>query len=40
MKKNNLIISKSGNTIDTIVNANILLKKGDKNLFITENKKS
>jgi|TARA_B110000037_G_scaffold168945_1_gene191414 glucose-6-phosphate isomerase len=39
-KKNNLIISKSGNTIDTIVNANILLKKGDKNLFITENKKS
>ena len=39
-KKNNLIISKSGNTIDTIVNANILLKKADKNLFITENKKS
>ena len=39
-KKNNLIISKSGNTIDTIINANILLKKGDKNLFITENKKS
>jgi glucose-6-phosphate isomerase len=37
---NNLIISKSGNTIETIVNANILLKKKDKHLFITENKKS
>jgi glucose-6-phosphate isomerase len=37
---NNLIISKSGNTIETIVNANILLKKKDKNLFITEKKKS
>ena len=41
-KKNltNLIISKSGNTIETIVNANILLKKKDKNIFITENKNS
>ena len=37
---NNLIISKSGNTTETIVNANILIKKKDKNLFITENKKS
>ena len=37
---NNLIISKSGNTIETIVNANILIKKKDKNLFITEKKKS
>ena len=37
---NNLVISKSGNTIETIVNSNILLKKADKNLFITENKKS
>ena len=37
---NNLIISKSGNTTETIVNANILIKKRDKNLFITENKKS
>ena len=36
----NLIVSKSGNTIETIVNANILLKKKDKNIFITENKKS
>ena len=41
-KKNftNLIISKSGNTLETIVNSNIILKKGDKNIFITENKKS
>ncbi len=37
---NNLIISKSGNTIETIVNSNILIKKKDKNLFITENKQS
>jgi len=36
----NLIISKSGNTIETIVNANILVKKRDKNIFITENKNS
>jgi len=41
-KKNftNLIISKSGNTIETIINANILIKKKDKNIFITENKNS
>ena len=37
---NNLIISKSGNTTETIVNANILIKKRDENLFITEKKKS
>ncbi len=39
-KKNytNLIISKSGNTIETIINANILIKPKDKNIFITENK--
>ena len=37
---NNLIISKSGNTTETIVNANILIKKKDRNLFITEKKKS
>ena len=36
----NLVVSKSGNTIETIVNSNILIKKGDKNIFITENKKS
>jgi len=37
---NNLVISKSGNTIETIVNSNILIKKNDKNLFITETKPS
>jgi len=36
----NLIISKSGNTIETIVNANLLIKKEDRNIFITENKKN
>ncbi len=36
----NLIVSKSGNTIETIVNSNIILKKNDKNIFITENKNS
>ncbi len=41
-KKNfvNLIISKSGNTIETIVNSSIYIKKKDKNIFITENKKN
>jgi len=41
-KKNytNLIVSKSGNTIETIVNANIFIKKKDRNIFITENKNS
>ena len=41
-KKNytNLVISKSGNTIETIVNFNILTKKNDKSIFITENKKN
>ena len=36
----NLIVSKSGNTIETISNANIYINKKDKNIFITENKKS
>ena len=36
----NLVVSKSGNTIETIVNSNILLKKKDKNIFITENSKN
>ncbi len=36
----NLIISKSGNTIETIANVNIFVKKKDKNIIITENKKS
>ena len=37
---NNLIVSKSGNTIETIVNANILIKNKDKNLILTEKKNS
>ncbi len=37
-KKINLIISKSGNTLETISNSNIILNKKDKNIFITENK--
>ena len=37
-KKNlNLVISKSGNTLETIFNSNIFIKKNDKNIFITEN---
>ena len=36
----NLIVSKSGNTIETISNANIFIKKNDENIFITENKKT
>jgi len=39
-KYTNLIVSKSGNTIETIVNANILINKKDENLFITENNPS
>lgn len=37
---NNLVVSKSGSTIETIVNFNILVGKKDKNLVITENKNS
>ena len=39
-KKLNIIISKSGNTLETIANSNILINNKDKNIFITENKKS
>jgi len=39
-KFTNIIVSKSGETIETIVNSNILIKKGDNNIFITENKRS
>ena len=41
-KKNfvNLVVSKSGNTIETIVNFNTLVKKKEKNIFITEKKNS
>ena len=34
----NLIISKSGNTLETIANSNIILERNVKNIFITENK--
>ena len=33
----NLIVSKSGNTLETISNVNLLIKNDDKNIFITEN---
>ena len=36
----NLIISKSGNTLETIANSNAYIKENDKNIFITEDKKS
>ncbi len=39
-KNLNLIISKSGNTLETITNMNILIKKNQKNIFITQNKES
>ena len=38
--KLNLIISKSGNTLETIVNSNVVLNKNVKNIFITENNSS
>ena len=36
----NLIISKSGNTLETIANANTLIKSKENNIIITENKDS
>ena len=41
-KKNtlNMVISKSGNTLETISNVSVLIKKKEKNIFISENKKS
>ena len=41
-KRLNIIISKSGNTLETLSNLNIILKKQkkNKNLIITENKKN
>ena len=38
--KLNLIISKSGNTLETIVNSNVIVNKKVKNIFIIENNKS
>lgn len=37
-KKLNLIVSKSGETLETISNVNVLINKKDVNVFITENK--
>ena len=37
-KSLNLVVSKSGNTIETVVNSNIYIKREDENIFITENK--
>jgi len=39
IKATNIIISKSGNTLETIVNSNLLINQ-KKNIFITENKNS
>ncbi len=40
-KKNlTLIISKSGNTLETISNVNVLINKNEKNIFLTEQKKN
>ena len=39
-KSLNIIISKSGNTLETISNFNVIKKKNDMNIFITENKDS
>ena len=36
----NLIISKSGSTLETISNSNIFINKNYSNVFITENKQS
>ena len=37
-KSVNLVVSKSGNTIETVVNSNIYIRRKDVNIFITENK--
>ena len=37
-KSVNLVVSKSGNTIETVVNSNIYIRRKDANIFITENK--
>ena len=39
-KKVTLVVSKSGNTLETISNVNVLINKNENNIFITENKKS
>ena len=37
-KNVNLVVSKSGNTIETVVNSNIYIRRKDANIFVTENK--
>jgi len=39
-KKITIVVSKSGNTLETISNISIHLKKKEKNIFLTENKKN
>jgi glucose-6-phosphate isomerase len=39
-KYTNIVISKSGNTVETITNSNFFIKNKEKNIFITENKNS
>jgi len=39
-KSTNIIISKSGNTLETIANINILIRRNEKNIFITGSKNS
>jgi glucose-6-phosphate isomerase len=39
-KYTNIIVSKSGNTIETIVNLNLLIKKSNKNIFNSDNTNS
>jgi len=39
-KSCNIIVSKSGNTLEVATNINLFIKKSDKNLIITENKKN
>ena len=36
----NLVISKSGNTLETIVNSNLYINKNDKNVLVSDKKKS
>ncbi len=36
----NIIVSKSGNTLETIINSNLFINKKDQNVFIIENNKN
>ena len=36
----NLVISKSGNTLETIVNSNLYINKNDKNILVSDKKES